>query len=109
MRSSSTSNGALRLALGAASLAALAVLVNLGSAGFRVACLAVIVAAAEVAARERQLGGEAWWWLFAAGAVASVLGAIVAQPAVTLGGWLALMGGLLVIVAAAVGYPWEQS
>jgi len=37
-----------------------------------------------------------------------VLGAIVAQPAVTLGGWLALLGGMLVVGAAAMDFPWEE-
>jgi hypothetical protein len=29
-------------------------------------------------------------------------------PAVTLGRWIALLGGMLVIVAAAMGFPWEE-
>jgi hypothetical protein len=96
------------VALIAASLAALFVLVNLFSAGFRVICLGVIVAAAVLAARSRALHGGGWWWLLAAGAAGSVIGAIVAQPAANLGGWLALLSGLLVMAAAAIGYPWEE-
>jgi len=35
-----------------------------------------------------------------------VLGAIVAQPAVTLGGWLTLLGASF--AAAAMDFPWEE-
>lgn len=102
-----TSSVGLRVALVAAALAALIVLLDLFSTGFRVFCLGVIAAATLLASpdRTRQLG---WWWILAAGAVASVLGAIIAQPAATLGGWFALVGGLLVIIAATIGFQLDE-
>lgn len=102
------SRAGLRLALVAAALAALIVLFNLFSSGFRIVCLGVIVVATLLAAPARQISGGGWWWLLAAGAVASVLGAIIAQPDATLGGWLALIGGLVVMIAAAIGFPHEE-
>jgi hypothetical protein len=92
----------------AAGIAALIVLLNLFSAGFRIVCLGVIVVAAVLAAPVRRLSGGGWWWLLAGGTVASVLGAIIAQPAASLGGWLALIGGLVVMTAAAIGFPREE-
>jgi hypothetical protein len=98
----------LRVALVAAGVAALIVLLNLFSVGFRIVCLGVIVVAAALAAPVRRISGGGWWWLLAVGAGASVLGAIIAQPAASLGGWLALIGGLVVMIATAIGFPREE-
>ena len=106
--SSLTSNAALRVALVVAAIAAVIVIFNLFGTGFRVFCLIAIAAVTLIALPQRSRDGGGWWWLLAVGAAASILGAIVAQPAETLGGWLALIGGLLVIVAAAVGFPREM-
>jgi hypothetical protein len=92
----------------AAAIAALFVVLNLFSTGFRVFCLIVIAVAAVAGAPVRAQGGGGWWWLLAGGAALSILGAIVAQPVATLGGWMALIGGLLVMTAAAIGFPREE-
>ena len=89
----------------AAAIAALVVLLNLFSEAFRVVCLAVIAAATVLTAPARTLGEGFWWWLLLGGAVASILGAIIAQSSATLGGVLALIGGLVVMVAATIGFP----
>jgi hypothetical protein len=104
--SSLTSKLALQVGLVAAAIAAFFVVLNLLSTGFRIFCLIVIVAAAAVSFPYGR--GQTWWWFLVGGAAASVLGAIVAQPSTTLGGWLALLGGLAVIVGAIVGFPRER-
>ena len=81
-----TTSTGLRVALAAAALAALIVLLNVFSAGLRIVCLGVIVVVTVLAARDRVARDSPWWRLLVAGAAASVVGAIVAQPAVTLGG-----------------------
>ena len=92
------------MALVATVLAALIILLDLFSAAFRVACLGVIAATTVLAAPERRANGISWWLLLG-GAIASVLGAIIAQSSTTLGGWIALIGGLVVIVGALIGFP----
>jgi hypothetical protein len=49
--------------------------------------------------------GRGWWTMLAAGAGLSVLGALVALATDTLGGLLAAVGGVLVVIAVALGYP----
>jgi uncharacterized membrane protein YhaH (DUF805 family) len=93
----------------AAAFAALFVVLGLFSSGFRVFCLVVIAAATVAAGPARATGEGGWWWLLAGGAALSILGAIVAQPSATLGGLMALIGGLLVIGAAAIGFPREPA
>jgi|GraSoiStandDraft_4_1057263.scaffolds.fasta_scaffold978365_2 hypothetical protein len=105
--SSLTSRSALRIALVAAALAAIIVLLGAFSTGFRVFCLGVIVVGAFVSFPESRREGGGWWWFLAGGAAASVIGAIVAQPSATLGGWLALLGGLAVVIGATIGFPRE--
>ena len=92
----------------AAGIAALIVLVNLFSIGFRVVCLGVIVAATVLAAPNRREPGGGWWWVLATGALLSIGGAILAQPSMALGGWLALIGGLAVMIGAALGFPTRE-
>ena len=105
--SSLTSKVALQVALVAAAIAAIFVLLNLLSAGFRIFCLIVIVVAALIASPRGR--GQTWWLILVAGAAASVLGAIVAQPSTTIGGWLALLGGLAVVIGAIIGFPREEA
>lgn len=76
--------------------------------GFRVFCLLVIAAAAVAVAPVRAQRGGGWWWLLAGGAALSITGAIIAQPVATPGGWMALIGGLLVIGAATIGFPRDE-
>jgi hypothetical protein len=103
-----TSETALRIALVVAAIGALIVVLGLFGAAVRVVCLILIAAATVFALTLRAGRGDGWWWILAAGAVASIAGAIIAQPAATLGGWMALLGGLAVIVAAAVGFSIEE-
>jgi hypothetical protein len=102
-----TSDAVLRTALLVAAIGALVVLLGLFSTGVRVVFLVLIAVATLVALPLRPSAGGGWWWLLAGGAVASIAGAIIAQPAATLGGVIALLGGVAVIVGAAVGFPTE--
>jgi hypothetical protein len=102
-----TSEQALRVALVVAAIGALIVVLGLFSAPIRVVCLVLIAVATVIVAPWRSTRGGGWWWILAAGTIVSIVGAIVAQPAVTLGGVMALLGGLAVIVGAAIGFPTE--
>lgn len=51
---------------------------------------------------------EGWWRLLAVGAALSVLAPLVAQVAETLGGLLALLAGILVLIAVTFGYPYAD-
>jgi len=101
------SDAALRAALAVAALSALIVLFGLFPTPVRIACLVLIAGATIAGAPRRSTSGGGWWWILAAGAIASIAGAFVAQPSPTLGGLIALIGGVAVIVGAAVGFPTE--
>jgi hypothetical protein len=103
-----TSETALRIALVAAGICAVIVVLGLFGTGVRIFCLVLITLAALVASPLRAADGGGWWWILAGGAAASVAGAIMAQPAATIGGIVALIGGLAVIVGAAIGFPTEE-
>jgi uncharacterized membrane protein HdeD (DUF308 family) len=102
-----TSDAVLRIALIVAAIAALIVVLGIFGTGVRVACLVLIALVTLMALALRPRDGGGWWWILAGGAVGSIAGAIIAQPSATLGGVIALLGGLLVIVAAAIGFPRE--
>jgi hypothetical protein len=98
----------LQVALLAAALAALAILVSLFGDPVRVGCLAVIAVATIVTAPQRRLRGGGWWSLLAAGALASVAGFGLAELTETVGGLVAVVGGVLVVVAATIGFPLSE-
>jgi hypothetical protein len=104
-----TSDALLRIALPVAAIAALIVVLGIFGTGVRVACLVLIALVTLMALPLRRRDGGGWWWILAGGAAGSIAGAIIAQSAVTLGGVIALLGGLAVIVAAAVGFPREEA
>jgi hypothetical protein len=103
-----TSETALRITLAVAAISALIVVLGLFGDVVRVLCLVLIAAAALLTASPRVNRGGSWWWILVGGAVASIAGAIIAQPASSVGGWIALLGGLAVIVGAAVGFGVEE-
>lgn len=104
-----TSDAVLRIALVVAAIAALIVVLGILGTGVRVACLVLIALVTAMALPLRPRDGGGWWWILAGGAAASILGAIIAQSSVTLGGIMALLGGLAVIVAAAIGFPRDEA
>jgi hypothetical protein len=96
-----TSDVALRIALVVAAIGAFVVVLGIFGTGFRISCLVLIALATLVSLPLRPRDGGGWWWILAGGAV----GAIIAQPSATLGGVIALLGGIAVIIGAAIGFP----
>lgn len=103
-----TSDVALRIALVVAAIAAFVLALGIFGAGMRIACLVVVVLATAVTLPLRPRDGGGWWWILAGGAAASIAGAIIAQPSATLGGVIALLGGIGVIIGAAIGFPTQE-
>jgi hypothetical protein len=97
--------GSLRAALIAAAIATVIVSLDLFSAGIRWACLALIVVIAALTSSERRRPGSGWWDIYVAGAGVAILGALLAGADETVGGIVAIVGGAMLLVACAVGFP----
>ena len=65
--------------------------------------LVMTVAGAVLAARGGF--GRGWYTVVAAGAALEVIGRIVAEGPETLGGWLAVIASVMVLVGVSLGYP----
>ena len=87
--------------------AAGAVVIRLGvlGTGADVAGLAAIVVGTVLTAPAGRREGNGWWSLLAAGSVLSVLGALLSLATDSVGGLVALIGGIVVITGAAFGFP----
>jgi hypothetical protein len=88
-----------------AAAAALIVMLGLFGDWARVLSLVLIGGVATATAPLRHTRGAGWWTLLGLGAAAAIGGALLAQAAETLGGLIALVGSILVVIAAAMGYP----
>jgi hypothetical protein len=96
--------GVVRVTRAGVLIAALgALLVVFDPFGIAVAGLVLGVVGAVIAARGGL--GHSWYWALAAGAALMVLSRLIAEGAETLGGWLAVIGALCILVAASLGYP----
>src|SRR3954451_15639499 len=95
----------VQVALIVAALAALIVMLGLFSIAVRVGLLVVMAGTVVICAPARAQRGGGWWTVLAAGVGASIAGALIAQAAQTLGGLIAVIGGVLVVCAAAIGFP----
>ena len=102
------SQSALRTALVLASLAAVVILAGLFSDVVRFVCVGIILAAAAVTAGERSRPGGGWWALLGAGAALSAVGAGVAQIQDSIGGLIAVIGCVLVVVGSVIGFPADE-
>ena len=49
--------------------------------------------------------GRRWYWALAVGAILVVLSRLIAEGAEVLGGWLAVIGVVCILVAASLGFP----
>jgi hypothetical protein len=49
--------------------------------------------------------GQRWYWAVAIGAAVVILSRLVAEGAETIGGWLAVIGAICILVGASLGYP----
>jgi hypothetical protein len=67
--------------------------------------LAAIVLGTVLTAPIGRRNDSGWWSLLAAGALLSVLGALLALATDSVGGLIALLGGIVVITGAAFGFP----
>jgi hypothetical protein len=95
----------IRVALALAGIGAIVVMLSpFGTVGDVVGLVAIILGTVLAAPAARQPRGG-WWGLLASGAVLSALGAIVSLANDSAGGVLALVGGVAVLVAAALGWP----
>jgi hypothetical protein len=91
-----TRAGALIAALGA-------LLVVIDPFGLATAGLVLAVVGAVLAARGGL--GHTWYWMIAGGAALAVLSRLIAEGAQTLGGWLAVIGCLMILIGASLGFP----
>ena len=96
--------GTVRLTRAGVLIAALgALLVVIDPFGLAVAGLVLTVVGAILAARGGM--GQTWYWMIAGGAALAVVSRLIAEGAQTLGGWLAVVGSLMVMIGASLGYP----
>ena len=49
--------------------------------------------------------GHGWYTAVVAGAALGVIARLLSEGAETLGGWLAVIAGLMILVAVSLGYP----
>jgi hypothetical protein len=49
--------------------------------------------------------GRRWYWALAGGAILILISRLVAEGSQVLGGWLAVIGVIAILVAASLGYP----
>lgn len=101
----SESGGSLRAALITAAIATVIVSLDLFSAGVRWALLGLIVAIALLTSSERRRPGSGWWDIYVAGAGIAILGALLAGADETVGGIVAIIGGVIILTACAIGFP----
>jgi len=71
--------------------------------GIAIAGLVLSVAGALLAAQGGL--GHRWYWMLAGSAAIVVLSRLIAEGAETLGGWLAVIGCLGILIGASLGYP----
>jgi hypothetical protein len=98
----------VRFIQGALTLAAAgAVLILLGILGTsaNLIGLAAILLGTVLSAPAGRAPGNGWWSLLAAGAALSVLGALLALASDSVGGLVALIGGVAVLAGSAFGFP----
>lgn len=80
-----------------------ALLVVIDPFGLAVAGLVLAVVGTVLAARGG--AGHTWFWMIALGAAIAVLSRLIAEGAQTLGGWLAVIGCLMILIGASLGFP----
>ena len=84
-----------------ASLGAVLVIFNpfsLGVVGLVLAALGSVLAA-------RGGIGKTWFWVIAGATIVAILSRLIAESSEVLGGWLAVISCLAIVLAATVGYP----
>ena len=95
----------IQFALVLAGAGAVVILLGVLGTGADIAGLAAIVVGTVLTAPAGRREGNGWWPLLAVGMVLSVLGALLALATDSVGGLVALVGGIVVITGAAFGFP----
>jgi hypothetical protein len=49
--------------------------------------------------------GRGWYWGVAGGAIVMVLSRLIAESAEVIGGWLAVIGAVAILIGTSLGYP----
>jgi hypothetical protein len=110
-RGRARSHRPLQLALFLAGAGALVILLHLFGTAVAVIGLAAIVIGTIVSAPYAPAPsepGRGWWTLLAAGALVSLVAAPLALVAETAGGLLGVLGGVMVAIAVALGFPFAE-
>jgi hypothetical protein len=96
--------GTVRLTRAGVLIAAVgALLVVIDPFDLAVAGLVLAVIGAVLAARGG--AGHTWYWMIAGGAAIAVISRLIAEGAQTIGGWLAVIGCLMIMIGASLGFP----
>jgi hypothetical protein len=95
----------IQFALVLSGAGAVVILLGVLGTGADIAGLAAIVVGTVLTAPAARREGNGWWSLLAVGMVLSVLGALLALATDSVGGLVALLGGIVVITGAAFGFP----
>lgn len=94
-----------QLALLLAAAGAIVILVGvLGDTASLIGLAAILVGTVLSAPAGGERGGG-WWTLLAIGAALSIAGALLSLASGSVGGLVALLGGILVVSGAAIGFP----
>ncbi len=80
-----------------------ALLVVFDPFGTAIAGLVLAAVGAVIAARGGL--GRSWYWAVATGAAVVIFSRLIAEGSETLGGWLAVIGALCILIGASLGYP----
>ena len=94
-----------RVALLIAGAGAVVILLGVLGTAAGIAGLAAIVIGTVLTAPAGRRPGNGWWSLLAVGMVLSLLGALLALAADSVGGLVALVGGIVVVTGVAFGFP----
>ncbi|MCB0876555.1 MAG: hypothetical protein R2718_01730 [Solirubrobacterales bacterium] len=95
----------LQAALLVAGAGAVVILLGVFGTGVEVAGLVAIVVGTILTAPAARGAESGWWPLLAVGTILSVLGALLALATDSVGGLVALVGGIMVVTGAAFGFP----
>lgn len=74
---------------------------DLGVVGLVLAALGTVLAA-------RGGLGKTWFWVVAGGTIVAILSRLIAENSEVLGGWLAVISSIAILLAATVGYPTSE-
>jgi hypothetical protein len=80
-----------------------AVLIVFNVFGLATAGLVLVAVGAVLAARGGL--GKGWYWVVAGGAILAILSRLIAEGSQVLGGWLAVIASLAILLGATVGFP----